>query len=232
MLNGGYLGSLWIIETFSLTCTFVPDRAHQNRIRIAQIPHAQPKSGPVRGADTAPGVAVRLWQRFPRRRALHGIPTGEARLRRRTSHSHRAGRLHHDQTGIAHAARRQSLPRSRIPLKRTACLRQKGARGPPPGGTLVTGARRNRRGLAVLFARGVAIVGPVRTMLRQDCDESRPKGGQASNQANARRPSRRRQQRRTGPMQGTQLGDRSASAHHRYRHQSPIPMIRTGVSPY
>jgi hypothetical protein len=43
---------------------------------------------------------------------------------------------------------------------------------------------------------------PVRATLRQDCDGSR-ESGQASDQANARRPGRCRQRGRTSPIQGT-----------------------------
>ena len=71
-----------------------------------------------------------------------------------------------------------------------------------------------------LLGGGVAVVAPVRATLRQDCDESRRNGGQASDQANARRPGRCWQQERTSPIEGTHGGRSVFRSRSRHRLQS------------
>ena len=57
------------------------DRADRDRIRAAQVPHAQPQAGAVQGADPGPGVELRLRRPGARRRAVHQLPAEEDRRR-------------------------------------------------------------------------------------------------------------------------------------------------------
>src|SRR5215475_6793918 len=65
-------------------------RTDRDRVRAAQVAHAQPQAGAVQGADPGPGVELRLRRPGPRRGALHQLPAEEDRRRPGAAHSYGA----------------------------------------------------------------------------------------------------------------------------------------------